>query len=110
MNVTTKGSTGKTIDLALTAQERSEHRLALRRNVTGLKMKMPHGSVRVPRGAQDETGGTGGSAPPAEGSDDRGDRARTPGGGRVMGDVVYLGLTAGFFVLTWALIRLCERL
>jgi hypothetical protein len=41
MNVTTKGSTGKTIDLALTAQERSEHRLALRRNVTGLKMKMP---------------------------------------------------------------------
>jgi len=27
-----------------------------------------------------------------------------------MGDVVYLGMTVGFFVLTWALIRLCERL
>jgi len=27
-----------------------------------------------------------------------------------MADVVYLGVTVGFFVLTWALIRLCERL
>jgi len=27
-----------------------------------------------------------------------------------MADVVYLGMTVGFFVLTWALIRLCERL
>jgi len=27
-----------------------------------------------------------------------------------MADIVYLGMTVGFFVLTWALIRLCERL
>jgi len=27
-----------------------------------------------------------------------------------MGDLVFIGLTAGFFLLTWALIRLCERL
>jgi len=27
-----------------------------------------------------------------------------------MADVVYLGMTVGFFVLTWALVRLCERL
>ena len=25
-------------------------------------------------------------------------------------DLVYLGLTLGFFALSWALIRLCERL
>jgi hypothetical protein len=28
----------------------------------------------------------------------------------VMADIVYLGMTVGFFALTWALIRLCERL
>jgi hypothetical protein len=28
----------------------------------------------------------------------------------VMADIVYLGITVGFFALTWALIRLCERL
>jgi len=27
-----------------------------------------------------------------------------------MGDAMYLGMTVGFFVLTWVLIRLCERL
>jgi len=27
-----------------------------------------------------------------------------------MADIVYLGVTVGFFALTWALIRLCERL
>jgi len=27
-----------------------------------------------------------------------------------MADVIYVGMTVGFFVLTWALIRLCERL
>jgi len=27
-----------------------------------------------------------------------------------MADVMYLGVTVGFFMLTWALIRLCERL
>jgi hypothetical protein len=27
-----------------------------------------------------------------------------------MADIVYLGMTVGFFALTWALIRLCERL
>jgi hypothetical protein len=28
----------------------------------------------------------------------------------VMADIVYLGMTVGFFALTWVLIRLCERL
>jgi len=27
-----------------------------------------------------------------------------------MTDIVYLGIAVGFFALTWALIRLCERL
>ncbi len=27
----------------------------------------------------------------------------------VMGDVLYLGLTVGFFLLTWAFVTLCER-
>jgi len=27
-----------------------------------------------------------------------------------MTDIVYLGMAVGFFALTWALIRLCERL
>jgi hypothetical protein len=27
-----------------------------------------------------------------------------------MADLWYLGLTAGFFILTWGLVRLCERL
>jgi hypothetical protein len=27
----------------------------------------------------------------------------------VMGDVVYLGIAVGFFLLTWALVKLCER-
>jgi len=27
-----------------------------------------------------------------------------------MADIVYLGIVVGFFALTWALIRLCERL
>jgi len=31
-------------------------------------------------------------------------------GGRVMSDALFVGMTIGFFVLTWALIRLCERL
>jgi hypothetical protein len=31
-------------------------------------------------------------------------------GDRVMGDLVYLGVTAVFFWLTWRLVRLCERL
>jgi hypothetical protein len=26
-----------------------------------------------------------------------------------MDDVLYLGLTVGFFALTWALVKLCER-
>ena len=39
-------------------------------------------------------------------------RARTKQGQEeeAMADITYLGLTVGFFVLTWALIRLCERL
>ncbi len=28
----------------------------------------------------------------------------------VMGDALFVGITVGFFVLTWALLRLCERL
>jgi len=27
-----------------------------------------------------------------------------------MRDVLFVGVTVGFFVLTWALIRLCDRL
>jgi len=27
-----------------------------------------------------------------------------------MDDAVFVGVTVGFFLLTWALIRLCERL
>jgi len=27
-----------------------------------------------------------------------------------MGDAIFVGVTIGFFGLTWALIRLCERL
>jgi hypothetical protein len=27
----------------------------------------------------------------------------------VMGDLLYLGLTVGFFALTWAFVKLCER-
>jgi len=26
-----------------------------------------------------------------------------------MGDLIYIGITLGFFGLTWAFIRLCER-
>jgi len=26
-----------------------------------------------------------------------------------MDDILYLGLTIGFFALTWALVKLCER-
>ena len=28
----------------------------------------------------------------------------------IMGDAIFVGVTIGFFGLTWALIRLCERL
>ena len=35
---------------------------------------------------------------------------RLNGGVSVMGDALFVGITVGFFVLTWALIRLCERL
>jgi hypothetical protein len=38
------------------------------------------------------------------------DRAATSRGGFEMTDVLYLGVVVGFFALTWALIRLCERL
>jgi hypothetical protein len=31
-------------------------------------------------------------------------------GDQVMADLVYLGVTAVFFWLTWLLVRLCERL
>jgi hypothetical protein len=31
------------------------------------------------------------------------------GGGRVMGDVLYVGLVVLFFGLTWAFVKLCER-
>jgi hypothetical protein len=31
-------------------------------------------------------------------------------GGLVMDDALFVGATVGFFLLTWALIRLCERL
>lgn len=31
-------------------------------------------------------------------------------GGAVMADVLYLGMTLGFFWLSWLLVRLCERL
>jgi len=27
-----------------------------------------------------------------------------------MGDALFVGVTIGFFMLTWALVRLCERL
>jgi hypothetical protein len=36
--------------------------------------------------------------------------ARRGHGGRIMSDALFVGMTVGFFVLTWALIRLCERL
>jgi len=26
-----------------------------------------------------------------------------------MGDLMYVGVTVGFFILTWALVMLCER-
>ena len=42
MSVTMKGSTGKTTDLALTAQERNELRFALRTYVTDLGMEIAH--------------------------------------------------------------------
>ena len=29
---------------------------------------------------------------------------------QVLDDALFVGVTVGFFVLTWALIRLCERL
>ena len=32
------------------------------------------------------------------------------GGGAVMGDIVYIGITVVFFWLTWQLVKLCERL
>jgi hypothetical protein len=28
---------------------------------------------------------------------------------RIMGDLVYVAVTVGFFALTWAFVRLCER-
>jgi hypothetical protein len=31
-------------------------------------------------------------------------------GGQDMDDALFVGMTVAFFVLTWALIRLCERL
>jgi len=31
-------------------------------------------------------------------------------GGAVMADLVYLAIAAGFFWLTWLLVKLCERL
>ncbi len=31
-------------------------------------------------------------------------------GGAAMMDILYLALTAGFFWLTWLLVKLCERL
>jgi hypothetical protein len=31
-------------------------------------------------------------------------------GGAVMGDIVFVALTAVFFWLSWLLVRLCERL
>ena len=42
MRVTTPGSTGKTINLELTEQERDELRLALRTYVTDLRMEISH--------------------------------------------------------------------
>ena len=36
--------------------------------------------------------------------------SRRQDGGKVMDDALFIGVTVGFFVLTWALIRLCERL
>ena len=36
--------------------------------------------------------------------------SRHQDGGLVMDDAMFVGVTVGFFVLTWALIRLCERL
>jgi hypothetical protein len=42
MSVTTKGSTEKTTDLALTAQEHHELRRALRTYVTDLRMEISH--------------------------------------------------------------------
>lgn len=35
---------------------------------------------------------------------------RRDDGGSVMDDALFVGVTVGFFVLTWVLIRLCERL
>jgi hypothetical protein len=32
-----------------------------------------------------------------------------PSGGIEMGDVVFIGLSVGFFALSWLFIRLCER-
>jgi len=56
----------------------------------------------------------------ARGAERGPDRARSPDWSQAdidlakeeltMGDLVFIGLTAGFFLLTWALIRLCESL
>jgi hypothetical protein len=36
-------------------------------------------------------------------------RERTMARRSVMGDLLYLGITVGFFLLTWAFVRLLER-
>jgi hypothetical protein len=35
---------------------------------------------------------------------------RTTRGRSTMADIVFLGVTVGFFWLSWLLVRLCERL
>ncbi len=74
----------QTADLVLTAQEREELQLALESYLGDLSLEIAH------------TGG--------------GDQARSPHGGAVMADVVYIAMAAGFFGLTWLLVKLCERL
>jgi hypothetical protein len=111
VSVVEQGSHGSTIDLALTEQERSELRLALRIYVTDLRTEISHTDryefreeLKAKRAVLEEVLrrlGESTSATPEQ---------ETPRGGTVMADIVYLGMTVGFFALTWALIRLCERL
>lgn len=77
---------------------------------------------------QAEVDVTGESAGPARLADGFARRGQTPGRPRVgrcpepagsgsgarredaMGDVIYMGLGVAFFALSWAFVRLCERL
>jgi hypothetical protein len=62
-----------------------------------------------PRDPQGETGRPAGALR-TECDTGAGDRATGPYGGVAMADVLYIGMTAVFFWLSWLLVKLCERL